>query len=479
MTVAEVDALLYLPGHPRQQLLRALRIPALSPGWQASFRALLDRQDAGSGNAGLAATSPPPAWPGFRPLTVTGIDRESDSVDLDPPRRPRRRAAAGRAAPASTSRCASSPSAEQRPLLRNYSLSGPPGAGDYRISVKREHDGAASGYLHTRLARRRPARHRRAARHLHPRPDARARAADQRRHRRHARCSPCCTRSRPSTPSGRSGGCTARAAAATTRSPPRPARSSRRCPNAHRPRLLQPPRPGRPRGPRLRQRRAGSSASVLAELEPPRDAEAYLCGPAAFMEEISAGLAAIGLDASPHPHRAFGARARPDARHRGDARAAAPPARRASPETARRSSSPAATSPSPGAATTPACSSSPRPATCPSAGRAAPASATTARRPSSPATSTTAPTRSSRPPTAARSSAARSRAATSSSICERVTAAVLVGRATPGTGAGTIGVTLGIVAVRGPGSSRSSAPDPAGGDWPGDPAARDPIRPQR
>ena len=42
MTVAEVDALLYLPGHPRQQLLRALRIPALSPGWQASFRALLD-----------------------------------------------------------------------------------------------------------------------------------------------------------------------------------------------------------------------------------------------------------------------------------------------------------------------------------------------------------------------------------------------------------------------------------------------------
>ena len=38
MTVVEVDALLYLPGHPRQELLRALRIPALSPGWQASFQ---------------------------------------------------------------------------------------------------------------------------------------------------------------------------------------------------------------------------------------------------------------------------------------------------------------------------------------------------------------------------------------------------------------------------------------------------------
>ncbi len=70
MTVAEIDALLYLPGHPRQQLLRALRIPALSPGWQGSFRALLD---GGPGNAGLAVTSPPPAWPGFRRLTVAAI----------------------------------------------------------------------------------------------------------------------------------------------------------------------------------------------------------------------------------------------------------------------------------------------------------------------------------------------------------------------------------------------------------------------
>ena len=47
--------------------------------------------------------------------------------------------------------------------------------------------------------------------------------------------------------------------------------------------------------------RAASPRRVLAELEPPRDAEAYLCGPAPFMDEISAGLAAIGLDAS-HIH---------------------------------------------------------------------------------------------------------------------------------------------------------------------------------
>src|SRR5690348_51087 len=43
MTVAETDALLYLPGHPRQQVLRALRIPALSAGWKSSFQEMLDQ----------------------------------------------------------------------------------------------------------------------------------------------------------------------------------------------------------------------------------------------------------------------------------------------------------------------------------------------------------------------------------------------------------------------------------------------------
>jgi ferredoxin-NADP reductase/ferredoxin len=40
------------------------------------------------------------------------------------------------------------------------------------------------------------------------------------------------------------------------------------------------------------------SGALLAELGLPRDAEAYLCGPAPFMEQISAALAAIGLGAS-------------------------------------------------------------------------------------------------------------------------------------------------------------------------------------
>src|SRR5262247_2454719 len=58
MTVAEINALLYLPGHSRKQLERALRIPALSSGWRTSFQALLQNESSVSpmtGNAGLSA----------------------------------------------------------------------------------------------------------------------------------------------------------------------------------------------------------------------------------------------------------------------------------------------------------------------------------------------------------------------------------------------------------------------------------------
>ena len=416
MTVAEVDALLYLPGHPRQQLLRALRIPALSPGWQASFRALLDgearqrqRRPGGGEPAPGLARLPPADRRRHRRARAT---RSSPSASRTPTARRSRPPAR-----ASTSPCASSPTSAQRSVLRNYSLSGPPDAGYYRISVKREPDGAASGYLHTRAPRRRPARRRRAPRHVHPRPRPRARAADQRRHRRHAGARHAARAGGRSTPSGRSGGCTARAAAATTLRR-RGARAPRLAPERPHPRLLQPSGPRRPRGPRLRPRRAASRASLLAELEPPRDAEAYLCGPGAVHGRDQRRPGGDRDRRRPHPHRAVRAGAGHHAGHRGGARARAPPAGRPARDAARRSSSRAATSPSRGAATTPACSSSPRPATCPSAGRAARASATRARRRSSPARSATTPTRSSPPPTAARSSAARSRRATSCSTCE-------------------------------------------------------------
>src|SRR6195952_5793140 len=83
MTVAEINALLYSPDHARDRLQRALKVEALSHGWRASFEALLQSQSTGaaSGNAGLApAAAAHPAAPGFWPLAVKAIDRESADV---------------------------------------------------------------------------------------------------------------------------------------------------------------------------------------------------------------------------------------------------------------------------------------------------------------------------------------------------------------------------------------------------------------
>ena len=159
MTVAEIDALLYLPGHPRDRVSAALEIPALPAGWKASFREITDqaeRSSSGSsgnggggaaGNPGLAVTSPPPAWRGFRSLAVTAVEPESESVVsvylADP---------AGGALPSAQAgqflTLRVQPATAEQPLLRNYSLSGAPGTGTYRVSVKREEHGAASRFIH-------------------------------------------------------------------------------------------------------------------------------------------------------------------------------------------------------------------------------------------------------------------------------------------------------------------------------------------
>ncbi|MEU4097156.1 MOSC and FAD-binding oxidoreductase domain-containing protein [Streptomyces sp. NPDC026673] len=150
MTVAEMDALLYLPGHPREQVERALRIPALSPGWQASMRALLDTpagDGATAGNPGLTgAAAPPPAWPGFRPLRVARVREESSSIfSLTLAAQDGSPLPAGMPGQFLTLRMRPDP--EGPPLVRTYSLSGRPGAAEYRISVKQEPHGAGSGFL--------------------------------------------------------------------------------------------------------------------------------------------------------------------------------------------------------------------------------------------------------------------------------------------------------------------------------------------
>jgi ferredoxin-NADP reductase/MOSC domain-containing protein YiiM/ferredoxin len=131
VSVADVDALLYLPDRDLDTLRRAVDIPALSPGWQQSLRELLDGVPPAEG----------PAWAGFRPLRITAVVPESTTVTsihlADPD---------GRALPAARP-------GQHLPVrvpagIRSYSLSSAPGADTYRISVKREPHGVVSGYVH-------------------------------------------------------------------------------------------------------------------------------------------------------------------------------------------------------------------------------------------------------------------------------------------------------------------------------------------
>jgi len=154
MTVAEIDALLYLPGHPRAQLQRALKIPALPFGWQVSFKALLTEERCGkplNGNAGLARDSgPPPAWPGFREARVSAINQESKTVfSLSLTAKDGRPLAEALPGQFVVLRVRSKP--DSPPLLRSYSLSDAPSKDHYRVSVKEEMHGAVSGYLKNKV----------------------------------------------------------------------------------------------------------------------------------------------------------------------------------------------------------------------------------------------------------------------------------------------------------------------------------------
>jgi len=148
MTVAEINALLYLPGHSRERLERALRIEALSQGWRESFNALLHSRT--SGYAGLVPEiAAHPVAPGFRPLRVTAIDQEcADVLSLT------MQSADGqpllRALPGQYVVVRLHPAARP-PLFRSYSLSGPVSTERYRISVKVEPQGLAGTHLRDHL----------------------------------------------------------------------------------------------------------------------------------------------------------------------------------------------------------------------------------------------------------------------------------------------------------------------------------------
>ncbi|MGB8948164.1 MAG: MOSC and FAD-binding oxidoreductase domain-containing protein [Candidatus Sulfotelmatobacter sp.] len=149
ITVADIDALLYLPGQSSGQLHRALRIPALSKGWQSSFQAML-QQDSNSkttaGNPGLAFEEQAPAWPGFRQMRVANIHKESDSVTsfvLAPvDGQPLPLFQAGQFV---VLRLLVDP--RKPTILRSYSLSELPAPDHLRISVKDELNGIGSSFL--------------------------------------------------------------------------------------------------------------------------------------------------------------------------------------------------------------------------------------------------------------------------------------------------------------------------------------------
>jgi ferredoxin-NADP reductase/MOSC domain-containing protein YiiM len=295
MTVAEVDALLYLPGHPRQRVARALRIPALPDGWKASFKGMLGQPETpggAAGNAGLAAVSPPPAWPGFRSLAVTALERESDSVVsvrlADP---------GGAALPPAlpgqflTLRLPASPGAP--PLLRNYSLSGAPGAGSYRISVKREPNGAGSQFIHARL-RAGDLLEVAAARGTFTLQPGQAPvlliSAG-------VGATPVLAMLHALVAAG-SGRDVWWLHSARSRAEEPFAAESRSLlaalASGHRHICYSRPGPGDVQG-RDYQTAGRLSPGVLAALDLPRDADAYICGPAAFMADVSAALGGLGI----------------------------------------------------------------------------------------------------------------------------------------------------------------------------------------
>jgi ferredoxin-NADP reductase/MOSC domain-containing protein YiiM/ferredoxin len=143
LSVAAVDALLYLPDRDVDLLGKAVDIPALSPGWQRSFADLLAAHDDRPADTA-------PGWNGFRPLRVVDVHRETPAVlsiafEADD------------GAPLPISRPGQHltlklPEAGNPAPLRSYSLSGGTPGRRYRISVKREDHGVASRWLHQHVS---------------------------------------------------------------------------------------------------------------------------------------------------------------------------------------------------------------------------------------------------------------------------------------------------------------------------------------
>ena len=296
MTVAEINALLYSPNHARDRLQQALRIEALSPGWRASFEALLQSQATtagGSGNAGLApAAAAHPVTPGFRPLAVTAIDHETaDVISLtmqSADGQPLPVALPGQYVVLRLQLTAGGP-----PLFRCYSLSDAPSTERYRISVKVEPNGVAGTYLrdHVRVGDTLDVSSPRGSFILQS--GDTPRSAAQRRNRGYA-CSGHATRA-----GGRALDTSDLLAARGSRWATSSIRSRSPRPYARapaRPQLVCYSRPGsRDKVGQDFDATGHLSRSVFNEVGFPREADVYLCGPTRFMSDMKEVLATLGV----------------------------------------------------------------------------------------------------------------------------------------------------------------------------------------
>ena len=311
LSVQRVSALLYSPDHDADTLRRALTVDALSDGWKQSFGMLLEQAGrGGAGNSGLTGSaSEPPPWTGFRPFRVVAVTPETAAVRsfvlepedgiVLPAHRP------GQFVPVRV------PADGAGTLMRSYSLSALGDGRRLRVSVKR--DGRASSLLHDKVA---------AGGRLEvgaPRGDfvldveADAPVA------------------LISAGIGVTPVLTMLAALAKARSP-RPvtwihvARSSAEHALATEARALLARLPAARAHVRFTRPGAGDRAGVdfdapgrltaddLARLDLSGAAEAFLCGPAAFMDGVGAGLRALGFPAERIHVEAFGAAAPAGAR---------------------------------------------------------------------------------------------------------------------------------------------------------------------
>lgn len=147
MSVAAINALLYLRDHSPEQIERALRIPALSDGWRASLKALLDQGNGTSGNPGLAPSDvAPAAWAGFRDARIAALEHETNDIvtleiesadgsDLTAP------------LPGQFVVLKVQPPSQATAVMRSFSICDAPSESRYRLGIKSEPHAVVGPYL--------------------------------------------------------------------------------------------------------------------------------------------------------------------------------------------------------------------------------------------------------------------------------------------------------------------------------------------